>query len=259
VTTAADPSHASPPIRTRVIATLELAWDRAIAEGRLPAIDAAARPRIEVERPANADHGDLATNLAMKLARPYRMAPLAIAEALATSLAAMAATDPGSSPVASAAVAAPGFLNLHLTDNALETLVGSVLASPATWGRVASAPRTVNVEFVSANPTGPLHIGNARGAFIGDLLSRILEAGGQHVTREYYFNDSGGQIRNLGASVVALRKGEPLPEDGYRGDYVLELVAALPDEVWAAATRSVWSARGPRASCGPGSRPAWSV
>jgi arginyl-tRNA synthetase len=236
VTTTADPSQASPPIRTRVIATLELAWDRAIAEGLLPAIDAGARPRVEVERPANADHGDLSTNLAMKLARPYRMAPLAIAETLATSLAAMAATDPGSSPVASASVAAPGFLNLHLTDDVLETLVGSVLASPATWGRVASAPRTVNVEFVSANPTGPLHIGNARGAFIGDLLSRILEAGGQHVTREYYFNDSGGQIRNLGASVVALRKGEPLPEDGYRGDYVLELVAALPDEVWAAAT-----------------------
>ena len=85
---------------------------------------------------------------------------------------------------------------------------------------MAAGPRAVNVEFVSANPTGPLHIGNARGAFVGDLLSRVLEAGGQRVTREYYFNDSGGQILNLGASVAALKRGEPVPEDGYKGDYV---------------------------------------
>ena len=94
----------------------------------------------------------------------------------------------------------------------------------------------MNVEFVSANPTGPLTIGNARGAFIGDLLSRVLEAGGQRVTREYYFNDSGGQIDNLGASVAAIRRGEPVPEDGYQGAYVNDLAAAVPDDVWAAAT-----------------------
>ena len=103
-------------------------------------------------------------------------------------------------------------------------------------GRRRRRPRSVNVEFVSANPTGPLHVGNARGAFIGDLLSRVLEAGGQRVTREYYFNDSGGQIRNLGASVAALRRGEPVPEDGYHGDYVGDLATELPDDVWAAAT-----------------------
>ena len=97
-------------------------------------------------------------------------------------------------------------------------------------------PRKVNVEFVSANPTGPLTIGNARGAFIGDLLSRVLEAGGQDVTREYYFNDSGGQIDNLGASVAAIRRGEPVPEEGYQGEYVTDLAAAVPDDVWAAAT-----------------------
>ena len=93
------------------------------------------------------------------------------------------------------------------------------------------------MEFVSANPTGPLTIGNARGAFIGDLLSRVLEAGGQRVTREYYFNDSGGQIDKLGASVAAVHEGEPVPEDGYHGDYVRELAAAVPDDVWADATR----------------------
>ena len=94
----------------------------------------------------------------------------------------------------------------------------------------------MNVEFVSANPTGPLHIGNARGAFVGDLLCRVLEAGGQQVTREYYFNDVGGQIPNLGASIAAIRRGEAVPEDGYHGDYVRELAAAVPDDVWAEAT-----------------------
>jgi arginyl-tRNA synthetase len=173
----------------------------------------------------------------MKLARPYRMSPLAIATALAAELAPDAAGSDARTPVASAEVAPPGFLNLRLADHALERLVDGVLAAPDAWGRLESAaPRVVNVEFVSANPTGPLHIGNARGAFVGDLLCRILEAGGQRVTREYYFNDSGGQIRNLGASVVALRRGEPVPEDGYRGDYVHEIAAAVPDDLWAEAT-----------------------
>ncbi len=94
----------------------------------------------------------------------------------------------------------------------------------------------MNVEFVSANPTGPLTIGNARGAFVGDLLCRVLAAGGQRVTREYYFNDSGGQIDKLGGSVLALRRGEPVPEDGYHGDYVADLASSIPNETWAAAT-----------------------
>ncbi len=114
--------------------------------------------------------------------------------------------------------------------------MAEILAAPEAWGRIPpSRPRRVNVEFVSANPTGPLTIGNARGAFVGDLLCRVLEAGGQEVTREYYFNDAGAQISNLGASVVALRRHEPLPEEAYRGDYVQELADALPDDVWAEA------------------------
>jgi len=92
------------------------------------------------------------------------------------------------------------------------------------------------VEFVSANPTGPLTVGNARGAFVGDLLCRVLEAGGQEVTREYYFNDSGAQVNHLGASVAAVRRGEPVPEDGYKGAYVEDLARDMPDEVWAEAT-----------------------
>jgi arginyl-tRNA synthetase len=222
--------HVTTPIRTQVREAVDRAWHRAVADGSLPPLpDDAARPTVEVEHPADPDHGDFASNLAMKLARPYRMAPLAIAEALKSAL---GAEDSATTPIASAEVAPPGFLNLRLADRTLEAVIAGIQLAPGSWGRVAASPRAVNVEFVSANPTGPLHIGNARGAFVGDLLSRVLEAGGQRVTREYYFNDSGGQILNLGASVAALKRGEPVPEDGYKGDYVHELADVLPDDVW---------------------------
>jgi arginyl-tRNA synthetase len=205
--------------------------------GTLPQLPAEVDvPPVEVERPANAEHGDLATSLALKLARPMRRAPLEIAQTLADELAWEMANEPDTSPIAAATVAAPGFLNLRVSDAALAATIDQLLAAPDAWGRLPAAdPRTVNVEFVSANPTGPLTIGNARGAFVGDLLCRVLEAGGQAVTREYYFNDSGAQIRNLGASVVALKRGEPIPEDGYHGDYVEGLVAQLPEATWSAA------------------------
>ncbi len=206
-----------------------------MAAGALPARpEGQAAVAVEVERPADPSHGDLATNVAMRLARPYRMAPMTIASALAVEL----EVDAGEGrAITGVEVAAPGFINLRLADQLLEATLDAALDGPASWGRVAAAePRTVNVEFVSANPTGPLHIGNARGAFIGDMLSRVLEAGGQQVTREYYFNDSGGQIRNLGASIVASKRGQPLPEDGYRGAYVEDLVVALPDDEWVGAT-----------------------
>src|SRR5204862_7335700 len=123
-------------------------------------------------------------------------------------------------------------VNLRFADAALEAILDGIREDPDAWGRVAAdaatgAGRNVNVEFVSANPTGPLTVGNARGAFVGDLLARVLEAGGQRVTREYYFNDSGTQVRNLGASVVALRAGQSIPEDGYHGDYVTDLASAV--------------------------------
>jgi arginyl-tRNA synthetase len=226
------------PIRTQVRAAVERAWARAVASGALPTWpEGSVRPAVEVERPADPAHGDFASALAMKLARPYRMAPAAIAGALADELIAGATANDGSIPVASAEVAPPGFLNMRLRDGALESTIAGILADPTRWGRVpVMRPRSVNVEFVSANPTGPLHVGNARGAFIGDLLSRVLEAGGQQVTREYYFNDSGGQIRILGASVAAIRRGEPVPDDGYKADYVNDLAHEVPADVWAAAT-----------------------
>jgi len=237
VSTPATSTAIQPTVRARVREAIETAWTAAVASGALPAVpDDAASPAVDVQRPAKAEHGDLASNLAMQLARPLRRPPLAIAEAIVAELGGEDAAAHGG-PIASATVAPPGFINLHLSDQALEETVDGILAAPATWGRVAPIrPRSVNVEFVSANPTGPLTIGNARGAFIGDLLCRILEAGGQTVTREYYFNDSGGQIDKLGASVVALRRGEAVPEDGYHGAYVDDLAAALPGDVWATAT-----------------------
>jgi len=231
--------HPSPlrldPLRERVRGAVAAAWARAVESGALPARAAGMElPSVEVERPASPEHGDLATSLAMKLARPYRMPPARIAEAIAAEL--IAETGAPGSPIASVDVAAPGFLNLRLADAALEELVEGVLAHPEAWGRVRAAhPRRVNVEFVSANPTGPLHIGNARGAFVGDLLCRVLEAAGHAVTREYYFNDFGAQVRNLGASVVAVRRGTEVPEDGYRGAYVHDLAREMPDDLWAAA------------------------
>ena len=226
-----------PPVRTQVRHAIQRAWSSAIEAGSLTVLEDDARPAIEVERPADPVHGDFATNLAMKLARPYRRPPMEIATLLAAKLVRDASSGENASPVEAAEVAPPGFLNIRLKPAALEAIVDGILADPEAWGRVDPiSARRVNVEFVSANPTGPLTIGNARGAFIGDLLSRVLEAGGQQVTREYYFNDSGGQIDQLGASVAARKRGEAVPEDGYRGDYVDDLAAAVPDDVWALAT-----------------------
>jgi len=204
VSSSPDPTAMPAAVRARVQTAVEQAWATAVAAGRLPALDdAAAAPAVEIERPSNPAFGDFSTNLAMKLARPLRRSPLEIAEALATPLREGQAT----SLIASAEVARPGFLNLWVTDDALEGVVAGVLAEPDAWGRIPAVnPRRVNVEFVSANPTGPLTVGNARGAFVGDLLCRVLEAGGQTATREYYFNDSGTQIEHLGASVAAVRR-----------------------------------------------------
>jgi arginyl-tRNA synthetase len=232
------PSNADDPtLRGQLRRAVERAWAAAIAAGTLPALDAAdAAPPVKVERPGNPEHGDAATNLAMKLARPYRRPPLEIARAVADQLAIEAATSPAATPVGSVDIAPPGFINIRFADRALAATVDGVLADPAAWGRIATRePRHVNVEFVSANPTGPLTIGNARGAFVGDLLCRILEAGGERVAREYYFNDSGSQVLKLGASVIATRRGQPVPDDGYHGDYVADLAAAIPADVWAAA------------------------
>src|SRR5512135_3184781 len=235
----ASPTPRSEPdaatLRDAVRDALERAWRSATEHGRLPDawLDSAT---VDVERPANPEHGDFATNLALKLARPLRMAPPAIAAVLVEALQEQIA-DGADSVIASAAAAGPGFVNVTVRADAVEAALDQALGEPAAWGRrpAGSVARHVNVEFVSANPTGPLTVGNARGAFVGDLLARVLEAGGQRVTREYYFNDSGTQVRQLGASIVALRDGREVPEDGYHGDYVADLAAAVPVDLLAAA------------------------
>lgn len=228
--TASVPGH--PPLRTEVREAVAAAWASVVAAGTVPPLPDGETVTVEVDRPANPVHGDFATNLALRLAKPCRRAPLEIARALAAALEAAARRDPARSVLGSVEAVAPGFVNLRLSDAALERTIDLIDHAPAGWGRLGTdRPRRVNVEFVSANPTGPLHIGNARGAFVGDLLCRVLDAAGHVTTREYYFNDFGAQVRNLGASVWARATGVPVPEDGYRGAYVADLAAALPPQL----------------------------
>ncbi len=215
-------------LRLEITRSIAAARDRAIADGTLTLADGASLPPVGIERPANPDHGDWASNAAMQLAPVLRAAPMQIAAAIRDHF-----DPPGS--VAELSVAAPGFLNFRLDPAWVAAQVGPVRAAGTTYGRISGGGRRINVEFVSANPTGPLHVGNARGAFVGDVLSRVLAAAGHDVTREYYFNDFGGQVKALGASVRALRANEPIPEDGYRGDYVKEMAASVPPQVVQAA------------------------
>ena len=212
-------------VRTDLSRAISAARDRAAAAGDIILPSDATLPEFGLEQPANPDHGDWASNAAMRLAPIARAAPMRIAEALIRQLDAPDA-------ISSVEVAPPGFMNFRLDPAWVAGQVGPILRAGADYGRGgAETLRRINVEFVSANPTGPLHVGNARGAFVGDVLCRVLAAAGHDVTREYYFNDFGGQVKALGASVRALRTGAPIPEDGYRGAYVEDMARAVPDDV----------------------------
>lgn len=179
---------------------------------------------VTVERPRNPEHGDYATNIALQLAKKVGAAP----RDLATELAERLVADPG---VASAEVAGPGFINIRLDSGAQGSLVASVLKKGAEYGYGdAMRGRRVNLEFVSANPTGPIHLGGTRWAAVGDALGRVLEASGAEVTREYYFNDHGAQIDRFSKSLAAAAKGEPTPEDGYAGAYIEDIAARIVAE-----------------------------
>ena len=176
---------------------------------------------VTVERPRNPDHGDYATNIALQVAKKVGMNPRDLGEALSAVLADHPAID-------SAEVAGPGFINLRLASAAQGQLVADILKAAATFGHSdLYAGETINLEFVSANPTGPIHLGGTRWAAVGDSLGRVLEASGAQVTREYYFNDHGGQIDRFARSLVAAAQGEPTPEDGYGGDYIGEIASAI--------------------------------
>ena len=184
-------------------------------------LDPAAIPEPRVERPREREHGDWSTNVAMQVAKAAGVSPRELATALAARLASM----PG---IASAEVAGPGFLNIRLAAGAAGELARTIVEAGEAFGRGDSmAGTTVNVEFVSANPTGPIHLGGTRWAAVGDSLARLFEAQGARVIREYYFNDHGVQIDRFAASLLARARGENPPEDGYGGQYIEDIAAEV--------------------------------
>jgi len=184
---------------------------------------AAAGDRLSLERPKRAGFGDYSTNAAMLLAPALREPPRAVAERLGAAL-----RERLGGRIERVEVAGPGFLNLFLTDAWYLAAVDDVLAAGDAFGARAQGER-IHVEFVSANPTGPLTAASGRHAAFGDALARILEQTGNVVEREYYFNDSGGQVERLGQSILARARGEEPPEDAYQGEYVAELAAKISD------------------------------
>ncbi|MFB8283035.1 arginine--tRNA ligase [Nocardia colli] len=191
-------------------------------------LDPAVLPdEVTVERPRNPEHGDYATNVAMKVAKKAGANPRDLATWLAEALSA-------ADEVASAEVAGPGFLNIRLAASAQGAIIEQVLAAGSAYGSGETLKGTrINLEFVSANPTGPVHLGGTRWAAVGDALGRILAAQGADVVREYYFNDHGAQIERFARSLVAAATGAPTPDDGYAGAYIGEIantiVTAHPD------------------------------
>ena len=185
-------------------------------------------PGFVIERARSREHGDFASNIALLLAKPARAKPRELAERLVAAL-------PANALVAKVEIAGPGFINFHLAPAAYHAELRQILEQAEAYGRSrAGAGKTVGVEFVSANPTGPLHVGHGRAAAIGDCLSRLLAATGWNVKREFYYNDAGAQIANLAISVQARARGitpedSGWPENGYRGDYIAEVARAYLD------------------------------
>ena len=184
-----------------------------------------ALPVPHLERPKVAEHGDIATNIAMQLAKAWKLNPRELAQAFVAKL---ATQQNYSDLLASAAVAGPGFINLRLTQSAKTKVIGSIFSEMDGFGKQPANDKKVLVEFVSANPTGPLHVGHGRQAALGDVLSSLLQTQGLQVHREFYYNDAGVQIQNLAISVQARAKGfkpgdAEWPELAYNGEYIAEI------------------------------------
>ncbi len=221
---------------------LNTALEALKAEGALP-VDI--RPDIRVDAARDRAHGDYASNLAMMLAKPAGMKPRDLAERLIAAL-------PASDAISSVEIAGPGFINFFVNTSAAGEVLFDILEAGDAFGRNSDgAGQKVQVEFVSANPTGPLHVGHGRGAAVGDSLCRLLEANGYSVTREFYYNDAGAQIDNLALSVAARIKGiEPndpaWPQDGYRGEYIQDVARAyMQGDTVTADDRQVTAAANP--------------
>lgn len=230
------------PFYTRFAAIINAALDQLVASGNLPV--GLARDNITVEPPRDSSHGDLATNAAMVLAKPAATNPRALAEMIATEL--------GKSPeIVSADVAGPGFINLRLDPSIWAAELEAIRTEGSGYGRSTMGHgQRVNVEYVSANPTGPMHMGHCRGAVVGDALAGLLEFAGYGVTREYYVNDAGGQVDVLARSVhlryrEALGEVIAVPEGLYPGDYLVPIGGALAQEFgnrFVSADESEWLA-----------------
>ncbi|MFE7630621.1 arginine--tRNA ligase [Kocuria sp. NPDC057446] len=196
----------------------------AVARGDLALADGARLPEVRIERPKNREHGDWATNVAMQLAKKVGRPPRDVAAVVRDRL-------QDTAGVAAVDVAGPGFLNITLDAAAAGEIARTVVEQGEAFGRSGSLTGTsVNLEFVSANPTGPVHLGGTRWAAVGDSLARVLEAQGADVVREYYFNDAGAQIDRFARSLLARALGEPAPEDGYGGEYITDIAARIVAE-----------------------------
>ena len=200
----------------------------AAAAGRISIDPALVPDPVTVERPRVREHGDWATNVAMQLGKKAGMAPREFAQILADALAAADGID-------SVEVAGPGFINIRLGAGAAGELARTIVEAGAEYGCNATlAGRSINLEYVSANPTGPVHLGGARWAAVGDSLARLMAASGAAVTREYYFNDHGSQIDRFSHSLYARAMGREVPEDGYGGQYIADIADQVRADVRAA-------------------------
>lgn len=196
-----------------------LADDGAITvEGGLPR-------ELKVERPKNPEHGDYATNVAMQLGKRAGLNPRQFAELLAAKLR-------DDDAITAVEIAGPGFINLRVAADAQGKVAQAIVDAGPQYGTSDSLNgQTINLEFISANPTGPLHLGHTRWAAVGDALARVLAAAGAEVTREFYINDRGAQMEKFGESLQAAANGRPVPEDGYHGEYIIDLAKQIAEEV----------------------------
>ena len=193
----------------------------AASVGQLPLEPGDIPAQVNLERPKNPEHGDWATNVAMQLAKPAARSPRAVADVLLPYICEI----PG---VVSAEIAGPGFINIRLAADSMGELARDIVLSGSSFGQGHSlAGRTINVEFISANPTGPLHLGHTRWAAVGDAIARVMAAHGATVAREFYINDRGVQMDKFGASTLAAARNQPIPEDGYHGAYIPVLASAI--------------------------------
>lgn len=213
------PEELSSQIRAALLSSIDRG-DISLSADQVPA-------QIKVERPRQREHGDWSTNVAMQLAKKAGMKPRDLAQLLADQLTELEG-------ITGVEIAGPGFINIRLAANAAGELARTIVNAGSEFGRGETlAGHNINLEYISANPTGPLHIGHTRWAAVGDALVRTLRAAGASVTPEYYINDAGVQMNRFGASILARARGEEIPEDGYPGEYIDDLakqvLAERPD------------------------------